>query len=190
MTCIKFYTGFSSKQINITDLYNRITYLYKAEEHLKTYLDTKSKPSTDIRMQLTARLTASHEEGVAVMSMSTEEIYRHINSIKLQVEVTEYLYKCYSKKGMSDFFIFVTAYANYVGVLGGSVPMVMVQKIQQPATLFGGAPVRSQVACQVHTVLLLLTVLLEYINVIYFICLLYPLQWTVIIISVNIFAKT
>lgn len=49
--------------------------------------------------------------------------------------------------------IFVIAYANYVpyiGILGGSVPMVMVQKVQQPATLFGGAPVRSQVACQVH----------------------------------------
>ena len=100
MTCIKFYTGFSGKQMNINHLYNRISYLYKAEEHLKTYLDTKSRPSTDIRVQLTARLAAtSHEEGLAVMSMSTEETYRHINSIKLQVEVTEYLYKCYSKKG-------------------------------------------------------------------------------------------
>ena len=28
--------------------------------------------------------------------------------------------------------------------------MVMVQKMQQPAKLFGGAPVRSQVACQAH----------------------------------------
>ena len=54
--------------------------------------------------------------------------------------------------------------------------MVMVQKVQQPATLFGGAPVRSQVACQVHIYLLTklwkslmlphVTVLLEYIDVI------------------------
>ena len=28
--------------------------------------------------------------------------------------------------------------------------MVMVQKVQQPATLFGTTTVRSQVACQVH----------------------------------------
>ena len=100
MTCIKFYTGFSGKQININDLYNRIAYLYKAEEHLKTYLDTKNRPSADIRTHLTTRLSSTgHEEGLAVMSISTEETFRHINCIKLQVEVTEYLYKCYNKKG-------------------------------------------------------------------------------------------
>ena len=43
--------------------------------------------------------------------------------------------------------------------------MVMVQKVQQPATLFGGAPVRSQVACQV-LLMYPVTVLLEYIDVI------------------------
>lgn len=37
-----------------------------------------------------------------------------------------------------------------LGIRGGSVPMVMVQKVQQPATLFGGTSVRSQVACQVR----------------------------------------
>ena len=100
MTCIKFYTGFSGKQITINDLYNRIAYLYKAEEHLKTYQETKARPAADFRIHLTARLGAtSHEEGPVVMSMTTEETVRHINSIKLQVEVTEYLYKCYSKKG-------------------------------------------------------------------------------------------
>lgn len=100
MTCIKFYTGFSGKHVTINDLYNRIAYLYKAEEHLKTYLDTKTRPSADLRGHLSARHAAtSHEEGLAVMSISTEETYRHINSIKLQVEVTEYLYKCYNKKG-------------------------------------------------------------------------------------------
>lgn len=100
MTCIKFYTGFSGKHVSINDLYNRIAYLYKAEEHLKTYLDTKNRPSADFRGHLTARVAAtSHEEGVAIKSMSIEETHRHINSIKLQVEVTEYLYKCYSKKG-------------------------------------------------------------------------------------------
>lgn len=100
MTCIKFYTGFSGKLMNILDLYNRIAYLYKAEEHLKTYLETKNRPSIDLRTHLTARPAATvHEEGPAVMSLTTEETMRHINSIKLQVEVTEYLYKCSSKKG-------------------------------------------------------------------------------------------
>ena len=100
MTCIKFYTGYSGKHVTINDLYNRIAYLYKAEEHMKTYLDTKSRQSTDLRGHLTARhVTTSHEEGLAVMSISIEETHRHIKSINLQVEVTEYLYKCYSKKG-------------------------------------------------------------------------------------------
>ena len=35
--------------------------------------------------------------------------------------------------------------------------MVMVQKVQQPATLFGTTTVRSQVACQVHTYILYVT---------------------------------
>jgi len=102
MTCIKFYTGFSGKLTSITDLYNRIAYLYKAEEHLNAYQESKAaKPATDLRTHLAVRLgaPASHEEGVAVMAMTTEEIVRHINSIKLQVEVTEYLYKCFTKRG-------------------------------------------------------------------------------------------
>ena len=101
MTCIKFYTGFSGKLTSITDLYNRIAYLYKAEEHLKAYQETKAaKPATDLRTHLAARLGASgHEEGLAVMALTTEEIVRHISSIKLQVEVTEYLYKCFTKRG-------------------------------------------------------------------------------------------
>lgn len=117
MTCIKFYTGFSGKQITINDLYNRISYLYKAEEHLKSYLEIKSRP-----VHLTGRLgAASHEEGPAVMSLSTEETVRHINSINLQVEVTEYLFKCYSKKGNDvcskggKYLIFITiCVCNYV----------------------------------------------------------------------------
>jgi len=43
-----------------------------------------------------------------------------------------------------------------LGMRGGSVPMVMVQKVQQPATLFGGAPMRTQVACQVHILSIML----------------------------------
>ena len=155
MTCIKFYTGFSGKQININDLYNRIAYLYKAEEHLNTYLDAKNRPSTDMRSHLAARL-ASHEESLSVMSISTEETVRHINTIKLQVEITEYLYKCYNKKGLHIIdthseVMKMTRVLYLLGIHGGSVPMVMVQKVLQPATLFGGAPVRSQVACQVCT---------------------------------------
>jgi len=102
MTCIKFYTGFSGKLTSITDLYNRIAYLYKAEEHLNAYQESKAaKPATDLRTHLAARLGApsGHEEGLAVMAMTTEEIVRHISSIKLQVEVTEYLYKCFTKRG-------------------------------------------------------------------------------------------
>jgi len=101
MTCIKFYTGFSGKLTSIADLYNRIAYLYKAEEHLKAYQEAKAaKPATDFRTHLAARLGATgHEEGLAVMAMATEEIVRHISSIKLQVEVTEYLYKCFTKRG-------------------------------------------------------------------------------------------
>lgn len=104
MTCIKFYTGFSGKPVTINHLYNRIAYLYKAEEHLRTYLEAKARPSVDLRVHLTGRLgVTSHEEGLSVKSMSTEEVFRHINSIKLQVEVTEYLYKCYNKKGKKLF---------------------------------------------------------------------------------------
>jgi len=46
--------------------------------------------------------------------------------------------------------IFIGVIFVSVGARGGSVPMVTVQQTQQPATLFGGTPVRSQVACQVQ----------------------------------------
>ena len=103
MTCIKFYTGLGGKQVTITHLYNRIAYLYKAEEHLKTYQEAKVKPSAGVYSTGRFGAAISREEGLAVMSMSTEEVFRHINSIKLQVEVTEYLYKCYNKKGNEDY---------------------------------------------------------------------------------------
>ena len=50
-----------------------------------------------------------------------------------------------------------------IGARGGSVPMVTVQQTQQPATLFGGTPVRSQVACQVLYNCILMCVVCEVI---------------------------
>ena len=53
---------------------------------------------------------------------------------------------------------FCNVYHVSIGARDGSVPMVTVQQVQQPATLFGGTPVRLQVACQVMCVCVLVCI--------------------------------
>lgn len=81
MTCIRF---FSHKAKTYTELGEKLSWLLKAKDHLKTYLQetsrsSKRKKTTFFRKKMTAA-----------------DVSRHMNTLQLQMEVTRFLHRCES----------------------------------------------------------------------------------------------
>lgn len=81
MTCIRF---FSHKAKTYTELGEKLSWLLKAKDHLKIYLQetshgTRRKKTTFFRKKMTAA-----------------DVSRHMNTLQLQMEVTRFLHRCES----------------------------------------------------------------------------------------------
>uniref|UniRef100_A0A5F9C604 Zinc finger FYVE domain-containing protein 26 n=1 Tax=Oryctolagus cuniculus TaxID=9986 RepID=A0A5F9C604_RABIT len=81
MTCIRF---FSHKAKSYTELGEKLSWLLKAKDHLKIYLQETSrgpgrKKTTFFRKKMTAA-----------------DVSRHMNTLQLQMEVTRFLHRCES----------------------------------------------------------------------------------------------
>ncbi|XP_064148696.1 zinc finger FYVE domain-containing protein 26 isoform X2 [Loxodonta africana] len=81
MTCIRF---FSHKANSYTELGEKLSWLLKAKDHLKTYL------------QETSRSTGRKKTTLFRKKMTAADVSRHMNTLQLQMEVTRFLHRCES----------------------------------------------------------------------------------------------
>nr|XP_036858515.1 zinc finger FYVE domain-containing protein 26 isoform X2 [Manis javanica] len=81
MTCIRF---FSHKAKTYTDLGEKLSWLLKAKDHLKIYL------------QETSRSTRRKKTTFFQKKMAAADVSRHMNTLQLQMEVTRFLHRCES----------------------------------------------------------------------------------------------
>ncbi|XP_007449065.1 PREDICTED: zinc finger FYVE domain-containing protein 26 [Lipotes vexillifer] len=81
MTCIRF---FSHKAKTYTELGEKVSWLLKAKDHLKIYL------------QETSRRTGRKKTTFFRKKMTAADVSRHMNTLQLQMEVTRFLHRCES----------------------------------------------------------------------------------------------
>ncbi|XP_003797422.1 zinc finger FYVE domain-containing protein 26 [Otolemur garnettii] len=81
MTCIRF---FSHKAKSYTELGEKLSWLLKAKDHLKIYL------------QETSRSSGRKKTTFFRKKMSAADVSRHMNTLQLQMEVTRFLHRCES----------------------------------------------------------------------------------------------
>uniref|UniRef100_A0A2K6GRH0 Zinc finger FYVE-type containing 26 n=1 Tax=Propithecus coquereli TaxID=379532 RepID=A0A2K6GRH0_PROCO len=81
MTCIRF---FSHKAKSYTELGEKLSWLLKAKDHLKIYLQENSRSSG-------RRKTTFFRK-----KMTAADVSRHMNTLQLQMEVTRFLHRCES----------------------------------------------------------------------------------------------
>ncbi|XP_058511113.1 zinc finger FYVE domain-containing protein 26 isoform X1 [Ochotona princeps] len=81
MTCIRF---FSHKAKSYTELGEKLSWLLKAKDHLKIYLQETSRGSGRKKPTLFRK------------KMTAAEVSRHMNTLQLQMEVTRFLHRCES----------------------------------------------------------------------------------------------
>ncbi|XP_017658431.1 zinc finger FYVE domain-containing protein 26 isoform X2 [Nannospalax galili] len=81
MTCIRF---FSHKAKSYTELGEKLSWLLKAKDHLKIYL------------QETSRSSGRKKATFFRKKMSAADVSRHMNTLQLQMEVTRFLHRCES----------------------------------------------------------------------------------------------
>nr|XP_058914367.1 zinc finger FYVE domain-containing protein 26 isoform X2 [Kogia breviceps] len=81
MTCIRF---FSHKAKTYMELGEKLSWLLKAKDHLKIYL------------QETSRRTGRKKTTFFRKKMTAADVSRHMNTLQLQMEVTRFLHRCES----------------------------------------------------------------------------------------------
>ncbi|XP_016079331.1 PREDICTED: zinc finger FYVE domain-containing protein 26 isoform X2 [Miniopterus natalensis] len=81
MTCIRF---FSHKAKTYTELGEKLSWLLKAKDHLKTYLQETSRSSRRKKTTFFRK------------KMTAADVSRHMNTLQLQMEVTRFLHRCES----------------------------------------------------------------------------------------------
>uniref|UniRef100_G3WH23 Zinc finger FYVE-type containing 26 n=1 Tax=Sarcophilus harrisii TaxID=9305 RepID=G3WH23_SARHA len=81
MTCIRF---FCHKAKTYAELGEKLTWLLKAKDHLKIYL------------QETSRSTGKKKLTFFRKKMNSADVSRHMNTVGLQLEVTRFLHRCES----------------------------------------------------------------------------------------------
>ncbi|XP_055451306.1 zinc finger FYVE domain-containing protein 26 isoform X1 [Psammomys obesus] len=81
MTCIRF---FSHKAKSYTELGEKLSWLLKAKDHLKIYL------------QETSRSSGRKKTAFFRKKMAAADVSRHMNTLQLQMEVTRFLHRCES----------------------------------------------------------------------------------------------
>lgn len=81
MTCIRFFTH---KAKTYTELGEKLSWLLKAKDHLKIYL------------QETSRRTGRKKTTFFRKKMTAADVSKHMNTLQLQMEVTRFLHRCES----------------------------------------------------------------------------------------------
>ncbi|XP_034530705.1 zinc finger FYVE domain-containing protein 26 [Notolabrus celidotus] len=123
MTCIRFFTHGASSYLQLGE---QQRWLVRAKEHLRTYLQEQQGRGAGRRR--------SQVNSFRKM-MSSSDVSRHMNTIELQLEVTRFLHRCET--------------AGSSKAPQNSTPSSKSPGASSPPTLFGGSPVKVEVACKV-----------------------------------------
>ncbi|XP_070834596.1 zinc finger FYVE domain-containing protein 26 isoform X2 [Chaetodon trifascialis] len=123
MTCIRFFTHGASSYLQLGE---QQRWLVRAKEHLRTYLQEQQGRGAGRRK--------SQVNSFRKM-MSSSDVSRHMNTIELQLEVTRFLHRC------------ETAASSKAPQ--SSTPSSKSPASSSPPTLFGGSPMKVEVACKV-----------------------------------------
>ncbi|XP_069391514.1 zinc finger FYVE domain-containing protein 26 [Paralichthys olivaceus] len=123
MTCIRFFTHGASSYLQLGE---QQRWLVRAKEHLRAYLQEQQGRGAGRRK--------SQVNSFRKM-MSSSDVSRHMNTIELQLEVTRFLHRC------------ETAASSKTPQT--STPTSKSSASGSPPTLFGGSPVKVEVACKV-----------------------------------------
>uniref|UniRef100_A0A3B3CS37 Zinc finger FYVE domain-containing protein 26 n=1 Tax=Oryzias melastigma TaxID=30732 RepID=A0A3B3CS37_ORYME len=97
-------------------------WLVKAKEHLKAYLQEQQGRGAGRKRSSVISFRKT---------MSSSDVSRHVNTIELQLEVTRFLHRCESAASSK------------------STPTGATKPSASPPTLFGGTPMKVEVACKV-----------------------------------------
>ncbi|KAM4542256.1 zinc finger FYVE domain-containing protein 26 isoform 2-T2 [Odontesthes bonariensis] len=123
MTCIRFYTHGATSYLQLGE---QQRWLVRAKEHLRTYLQEQ---------QGRGAVRRKSQVNSFRKTMSSSDVSRHMNTIELQLEVTRFLHRCdtaTSSKSPQN------SMSSSKSSGSSSLP-----------TLFGGSPMRIEVACKV-----------------------------------------
>ncbi|XP_015824943.3 zinc finger FYVE domain-containing protein 26 [Nothobranchius furzeri] len=119
MTCIRFFTHGASSYLQLGE---QQRWLVRAKEHLRTYLQEQQGRGSGRKKSMGNTFRKM---------MSSSDVSRHMNTIELQLEVTRFLHRCESASSKSS---------KTSTLSSGSTSL---------PTLFGGSPVKIEVACKV-----------------------------------------
>ncbi|KAI4792478.1 hypothetical protein KUCAC02_033353, partial [Chaenocephalus aceratus] len=123
MTCIRFFTHGATSYLQLGE---NQSWLVRAKEHLRTFLQEQQGRGGGKRR--------SQVNSFRKM-MSSSDVSRHMNTIELQLEVTRFLHRCESA---------VSPKSPRTATFPPKSP-----RASAPPTLFGGSPVKVEVACKV-----------------------------------------
>ncbi|XP_041809482.1 zinc finger FYVE domain-containing protein 26 isoform X2 [Chelmon rostratus] len=123
MTCIRFFTHGASSYLQLGE---QQRWLVRAKEHLRTYLQEQQGRGAGRRK--------SQVNSFRKM-MSSNDVSRHMNTIELQLEVTRFLHRCETPASPRS-----PQTSTHSSKSPGS---------SAPPTLFGGSPMKVEVACKV-----------------------------------------
>lgn len=105
-TCIRFYEGVAGGPVtSYEDLYSRMHYLEEAKQHIETVIAEKKSPKGTVntvfaylRQRSTGSVKSLTEEP-SHLAMSLSELNSHLNTINLQIEVTNFMHQCAVDRG-------------------------------------------------------------------------------------------
>ncbi|XP_070775958.1 zinc finger FYVE domain-containing protein 26 [Enoplosus armatus] len=126
MTCIRFFTHGASSYLQLGE---QQRWLVRAKEHLRTYLQEQQGRGAGRRKS---------QVNTFRKMMSSSDVSRHMNTIELQLEVTRFLHRCETAVSSKDQTTTQT-----------STPSSRSPGSSSPPTLFGGSPMKVEVACKV-----------------------------------------
>ncbi|XP_029982632.1 zinc finger FYVE domain-containing protein 26 isoform X2 [Sphaeramia orbicularis] len=122
MTCIRFFTHGASSYLQLGE---QQRWLVRAKEHLRTYLQEQQGRGVGRRRSQVNSFRKA---------MSSSDVSRHMNTIELQLEVTRFLHRCETAASSKS------PQTSTPSSKSGS---------SSPPTLFGGSPMKVEVACKV-----------------------------------------
>ncbi|XP_062851780.1 zinc finger FYVE domain-containing protein 26 [Trichomycterus rosablanca] len=121
MTCIRFFTHGAHSYLQLGE---QQRWLIRAKEHLRSFLQEHQNRRKTI--------SSSSSSSSFRKKMSSSDVSRHMNTIMLQLEVTRFLHRCESSSSSSRAAVNPAPTRN-----------------NTPPTLFGGSPMKVDVACRV-----------------------------------------
>ncbi|GAA6082903.1 zinc finger FYVE domain-containing protein 26 isoform X2, partial [Tachysurus ichikawai] len=120
MTCILFFSHGAHSYVQLGE---QQRWLVRAKEHLRAFLQEQQNRRKTFS-------SSSSSSSSFRKKMSSSDVSRHMNTIMLQLEVTRFLHRCESSS---------SRVATSLASTGNSAP----------PTLFGGSPMKVDVACRV-----------------------------------------